>query len=423
MAHSTSAVVHGIRANHAQFIQQLLQVFYVGLTLGSLRTVVPALAEQEFGVPRGSFVLLATFVIAFGIVKGVLNFAAGAWSERVGRRRVLLAGWIAALPIPFLLLYARSWWWIVAATILLGINQGLTWSMTQTSKLDLAGAQQRGFAIGLNEFSGYIGVAVAGIVTGYLAQRYGARHGLFIFAASVVSIALLSTAIWIRETLHWARAEKANTAAASAGNIALSTRAVFALVTWRDTRLAAFNQAGLVEKLIDVVVWVFLPPFLFGAGLTLSQVGWVLSAYGFSWGLLQLWTGRWSDRIGRRRPIVAGMWVCAAGVALLLLGDGVAWWTMSATVMGVGMALLYPNLSAAISDLSQPRWRGTAIGVYRFWRDFGYAVGAAILALVAHLAGTPRAAFLFTAVAMSISGWWVWRFGKIGTASADAGTP
>ncbi len=418
MAHTRAIRAYGIGVNRVQFIHQLLQVFYVGLMLGNLRTVVPALAEREFGVPRGSFLLLATFVVAFGVVKGVLNFIAGAWSERIGRRRVLLIGWCAALPIPFLLFAAQNWWWIVAATVLLGFNQGLTWSMTQTSKLDLAHAGQRGFAIGLNEFAGYVGVAVAGVVTAYFAQHFGARSGLMLFALGIVSVALISTLFWVRETLDWAHAEQASDATT---NGVLSTREVFARVTWRDARLAAFNQAGLIEKFVDVLVWVFLPPYLFNAGLTLSEIGWVVSIYGFCWGVLQLWTGRWSDRIGRRRPVVAGMWICAIGVALLLAGNGMGAWAASAALMGVGMALLYPNLSAAVSDLAQPRWRGTAIGVYRFWRDFGYAVGAALLATVARIAGSPRGAFGITAVAMLLSGLWVWRYGE--TKATTGATP
>src|SRR5690242_2510523 len=235
-------LTHGIRANRVQFLHQLLQVLLVGFTLGMMRTVVPALAEAEFGVPRGSFLLLTAFVVAFGFVKGTLNFVAGRLSERIGRKRVLLLGWLAALPIPLLIFYAESWNWIVAATVLLGINQGFTWSMTQTAKLDITRLDERGLTIGLNEFSGYVGVALAGILTGYLATALGARTGLLVFGLFVVLLALLLTQLWIEDTLPWARAEAAKHRAGTAGgprpryprNIAEhpSTWQVFALMSW-----------------------------------------------------------------------------------------------------------------------------------------------------------------------------------------------
>lgn len=406
---------HGIGANRGQFAHQLLQVFFVGLALGNLRTVVPALAESEFGVARQSFLLLGAFVLAFGVVKSVLNLLAGLWSERWGRARILLFGWLAALPVPVLILFAQNWYWIVAATLLLGVNQGLAWSMTQTAKLDLAGRHQRGFAIGLNEFAGYVGVALAGIVSAYLTQRFGLRLGLFGFGLAVAVAALALVICCVRDTRAWAQLEAAavpaDTRYAKARSDAPTLREVFAVVTWRDSRLASVNQAGLVEKFVDVLVWVFFPAFLFQRGLNLAQIGWVVSAYALSWGALQLFTGRLSDRYGRRRPITWGMGLCALGVALMVAGSGVAWWSLASLVTGVGMALLYPNLSAAVSDLAPPRWRGAAIGVYRFWRDFGYAAGAALIGTVAWLTGTIEAAFLFTAAAMAASGLAVWRWG------------
>ena len=415
MSFAVDTITHGIRANRGQFSHQLLQVLFVGLALGMMRTVVPALAESEFGVPRQSFLLLGAFVLAFGVVKSVLNLLAGFWSERWGRHRILALGWFAAIPVPVLIWFAANWYWIVAATLLLGVNQGLTWSMTQTAKLDLAGRDQRGFAIGLNEFSGYVGVAIAGIATAYLAERYGMRAGLFGFGMAVIATALALTLCCVRDTRAWAQAEQralanGDTSTAAIRNGRASLKEVFARVTWRDARLASINQAGLVEKFVDVLLWVFVPALLFQRGFTLAQIGWVVSVYAFSWGGLQLFTGSLSDRIGRRRPIVWGMWICATGVAIALLGTSVAWWSFAAGVIGTGMALLYPNLSAAIGDLAAPAWRGTAIGVYRFWRDFGYAVGAVLIGAVAWLIGAIEGAFIFTAVAMAISGAvvWVW---------------
>ncbi len=413
---------HGIRHNFAQFGHQLIQVFLVGMTIGMMRTVVPALGETEFGVPKGSFLLLTTFVVAFGFVKGTLNFVAGRLSERLGRQKVLLWGWASALPIPFLILYAPSWNWIVFATVLLGVNQGFTWSMTQTAKLDLTRPDQRGLVIGLNEFSGYVGLAVAGIITGYLAGALGPRQGLLVFGLAVILTAGLLTVLWVKDTLPWAKAEGAKHAAGKSSgpkprypqNIPdqPTTWEVFTLMSWRDKRMAAVSQAGLVEKFVDALIWVFYPVFLYRHGLSLANIGWVIGVYGFVWGGSQFFTGKLSDHVGRQKPIVAGMWLCGAGVGMMLLGDTVAWWSMSAAVTGFGMALLYPNLSAAVSDIAHPNWRGSAIGIYRFWRDLGYGIGALALGLVAHWSGAIEEAFWFVAIAMFLSGLLVQVFGE-----------
>jgi MFS family permease len=404
---------HGIRLNLGQFLHQLFQVLCVGLTIGMMRTVIPALAESEFGVPRNSFVLLTSFVIAFGFVKGILNFVAGRLSERIGRKLVLLIGWLAALPIPAMVLWAPSWDWIVGATVLLGVNQGLTWSMTQTSKLDITTPDQRGLAIGLNEFSGYIGVATAGIVTGYLASALGARQGVALFGIITVTVALALTLLWVRETLPWAHSEAKKHAAGLSGvsprypkNISdqPSTFEVFALVTWRDRRFMAITQAGLVEKFVDALVWVFYPVFLYRHGVSLSNIGWVVGIYGFVWGGSQLFTGRMSDQWGRHRLNVCGMWICGIGVALMLVFDSVAGWSFSAGLSGFGMALLYPNLSAAVADIAHPNWRGSAIGTYRFWRDLGYGIGALGMGIAATWYGTIEGGFWFVATTMFLSG-------------------
>lgn len=405
---------HGIRPNLNQFLLLLMQVLLVGLTLGMTRTVVPALAESDFGVPRNSFLLLSSFVVAFGLVKGVMNFVAGRLSERVGRKRVLLWGWVIALPIPLMIWFAPNWNWVVAATVLLGVNQGLTWSMTQTSKLDITRLEERGLTLGLNEFAGYVGVALAGILTAYLATRLGARQGLLIFGLCVITLALLLTYLWVKDTLPWAKAEAAKNAPGTAQTLRPrypkgvssnpSTWEIFTLMSWRDKRLMAFCQAGLVEKFVDALVWVFYPVFLYQKGMSLPQVGWIIGLYGLVWGGSQLFTGRLSDRIGRHRPNVLGMWICGAGVAAMVLGNGVVWWAASAAMSGFGMALLYPNLSAAVADISHPAWRGSAIGIYRFWRDLGYGIGALGLGLVAHFTGHMEAAFWFVAIFMALSG-------------------
>jgi MFS family permease len=415
-------LTQGLRANLGQFLHLLLQVLLVGLTLGMMRTVVPALADAEFGVPRTSFLLLAAFVVAFGVVKGVMNFVAGRLSERVGRRRVLLLGWLVALPIPFMVWYAPTWSWVVAATVFLGVNQGLTWSMTQTAQLDLARTQERGLALGLNEFAGYVGVAIAGIVTAWLATRMGARQGLLVFGLGVIVCALTLAWLALRETLPWAQAEAARHAPpALLGPQPGSPRAlsshpgtweVFALMSWRDRRFFALCQAGLVEKFVDALVWVLYPVYLYQQGLGLTQVGAVIGVYGLSWGVLQLFTGRLSDRIGRHRLNVWGMWLCGLGVALMVMGQGALWWSWSAALSGLGMAALYPNLSAAVADMAHPSWRGSAIGIYRFWRDLGYAIGALGLGLAAHFTGEVGSAFWFVALSMLISGLALWWLGE-----------
>jgi MFS family permease len=258
-----TALPLGIRENRVQFTHQLIQVLLVGFAIGMMRTVIPALAETEFGVARGSFLLLTAFVVAFGVVKAVMNFVAGRLSERIGRQQVLLWGWIIALPIPVMIWAAPNWGWIVAATVLLGVNQGLCWSMTQTSKLDITRADQRGLTMGLNEFSGYVGVALAGVVTAYVAEAMGARLGLLVFGLTVIGVALVLTVVWVKDTLPWAKAETA------AHKISApkfppryphgvpehpTTAEVFALMSWRDKRLAALSQAGLVEKFVDALV-------------------------------------------------------------------------------------------------------------------------------------------------------------------------
>lgn len=404
---------HGIRANLGQFLHQLLQVLLVGMAIGMTRTVVPALAEAEFGVPRGSFTLLVAFVVGFGFVKGALNFVAGRLAESWGRRRVLLLGWVTALPIPLLIYFAPSWSWIVVATLLLGVNQGFTWSMTQTAKLDLTRPDQRGLTIGFNEFSGYIGVSISGIVTAYLAAALGARTGLLFFGLTVIGLATLLTVLFVKDTLPWARKEKPMAAASgetlhprypTGVSAQPSTREIFTLVTWRDRRFFAICQAGLVEKFVDALVWVFYPVYLYEKGVSLPGIGWIVGVYGFTWGASQLVTGRLSDHWGRQKLNVAGMWICGTGVALMLLGAGAAWWSFSAAVSGLGMAMLYPNLSAAIADISAPHWRASAIGTYRFWRDLGYGIGALCLGMAAASTQSIEGAFWFVAAAMLLSG-------------------
>lgn len=406
----------GIRVNLRPFLEQLLQVFFVGLTIGLQRTVIPALAETEFGVAKGSMTAIFAFIVSFGLVKGAMNFVSGRISERVGRRRVLIWGWLVALPIPFMILYAPSWGWIVAANVLLGVNQGFAWSMTVTAKMDIVKANERGSATGLNEFAGYGGVALAGLATGYLASYFDPRMSLFVFGLVVALLALLAAHLAFTETLPWARAEAARHAAgANAGPGAAFVEApdtptagqIFALVTWRNRNFSALAQAGSVEKFTDALMWALVPVFMVSQGARLIEIGWVTGIYGLVWGASQLVTGPLSDRVGRKWPTVTGFFLCSGGVLAFPFLASVTAWGAAAAVTGFGMALLYPTLIAAMGDIAHPAWRGSALGVYRFWRDLGYAIGALAMGLIADASGLLEAGFWFTGLAMAGSGLWL----------------
>lgn len=407
------ALRQGIRQNRALFSHLLLQVLLVGLTIGMMRTVIPALAESDFGLPANDFFLLCTFVIAFGVVKGCMNFVAGRLAEHLGRKQVLQLGWLVALPIPLMIASAPSWNWIVAATLLLGVNQGLAWSMSQTSKLDITAPEQRGLTLGLNELAGYMGVALAGILTAYLAEIAGVRQSLLGFGLVVIVSGLLLSTLCVVETHDWiipVQGKRASPPAASASRLPTGLSAVpgtFEIlrhVSWRDRRLAALMQAGLVEKFVDALVWIFYPVYLSQQGVKLADAAWIIGIYGGTWGLSQLLTGHWSDRIGRQRLNVLGMWLCGLSVLMMPWHASLLWWSSCAALTGFGMAMLYPNLAAAVADLSAPEWRGSSIGIYRFWRDLGYAVGALVLGLGTGLSGDVITGFWITGIAMLISG-------------------
>ncbi|NNM81360.1 MAG: MFS transporter [Burkholderiales bacterium] len=396
-----SVYTRGIRANLHQFLQQALQVFFVGLLIGMERNVLPVLS-LDFGVEKGSFLFLMSFVVSFGLVKGILNFVAGRLSEKIGRKKVLLLGWIAAIPIPFMILHAQNWGWIVAANVFLGINQGFAWSMTVTSKVDITRAEQRGFATGVNEFAGYAAVGIGGLATGYLAKFWNPREAIFAFSLCVIGAAFLIALLFVRETLPWARAEgreKKQGAQANSG-----AWSVFTMVSFRHPTFRLLCQAGVANKVADALLWVLFPAFLHEKGLDLVEIGWITAVYGLTWGASQLFTGALSDRVGRKKPIVAGLWILGIGVSAVTLVEGITAWIGCAAIMGAGMALLYPNLIAAVADLSHPEWRSTALGTYRYWRDTGYAIGAFLLGLVAQIGGSIRAAFWTTALVLLISG-------------------
>ncbi len=388
---------HGIRNNLAQFLLQLLQVFLVGLTIGMMRTVVPALAETDFGLQNQQFTLLASFVVVFGAVKAVMNLLAGHFADRHGRKRVLVAGWLLALPVPWLIYMAPNWNWIVAATLLLGVQQGLCWSMALNSKLDLTRPEQKGLVNGLNEFSGYAAVAVAGVITAWMAERWGARQGLALFGTAVICSGLLLAVLAIRETRPWAHAAGKRTEAKT------SLWRMFLLGSWENRTLMSLSQAGLVEKFADALVWVFLPVFLVSRGLDLVTASGIIAIYGLVWGGSQLITGPLSDRIGRKPLITGGMLLCALGLALMPMSETPWQWSLEAGITGLGMAMLYPTLGSAVADFSPPAQRSTLLGIYRFWRDFGYAVAALTMGLLAQWSRGLDAPFHLAAAALVLS--------------------
>jgi MFS family permease len=400
----------GIRANWLQIGLQLVQIFLVGLTIGMTRVVIPGLAETEFGLEAQSFFLLTSFVVVFGAVKAVMNLFAGKWSERYGRKRVLVAGWVVALPIPFLLYWSPSWNWIIAATVLLGFNQGLAWSMALNSKLDLAKTSQKGLINGINEFSGYAAVGIAGVLTAIIVEAIGARMGLLVFSLAVIVSGLLLALFTIVETLPWAKLHEAPKQK-QLNEPTQSLAQLFKFASLQSKPLIALNQAGLVEKFTDALIWIFLPVFFLQQGLTLVQAGSIIAIYGLTWGGLQLITGPLSDRIGRKGLIVWGMVFSGTAVMAIPFTSTVSLWSAEAALAGFGMAMLYPNLGAAVGDFSPTQYRASLVGIYRFWRDSGYAFGALLMGILAQWSQSMTIPFVFVAVSMLLSAallvWWV----------------
>jgi MFS family permease len=381
----------GLRSNWRQFTLLLLVNAFVGAMVGQERTIVPLIADQEFGLSSSAVIL--SFIVSFGIVKAVANLLAGRFSDRIGRKRILVSGWVAGLPVPLLLMLAPSWGWVVAANVLLGINQGLCWSTTVIMKIDLVGPKQRGLAMGLNEFAGYISVSLAAFLTGYLASTYGLRPLPFYPGIAFAVLGLILSLLFVRETRGYAQHESKQGPVSSGLRQApaLSFAQILLLTSWRDRALFAASQAGMVNNLNDGVVWGLIPIYLTSAGLPLAQVAVITAIYPGVWGASQLVTGALSDHWGRKWLIASGMWVQAGGIALFVLAHGFLPWLAGAVLLGIGTALVYPTLLAAIGDIAHPDWRATAVGVYRLWRDGGYAVGALTAGLLADAWGIPTA--------------------------------
>jgi MFS family permease len=389
------AVRLGLRANLYQFTLLMVVNAFVGAMVGLERTILPAIAEKEFHLAARTAIL--SFIVVFGVVKALTNYFAGRLSDRVGRKVVLVTGWLVATPVPFLLMWAPSWNWVLFANALLGISQGLTWSTTVIMKIDLAGPARRGAAMGLNEFAGYLAVALAAAATGHLAVTYGLRPQPFYLGVGFVAAGLLLSVLLVRETLAHARHEGRQSAQPDR-TAQLSQRDIFWRTTLKDRELSSISQAGLVNNLNDGMAWGLFPLFFAAAGMSLTRIGWLAAIYPAVWGIGQLFTGALSDRLGRKWLIAAGMWVQAAGIGLIALSSGFARFAAGGVLLGLGTAMVYPTLLAGIGDVAHPSWRASSVGVYRLWRDLGYAVGAVLAGLTADALGLSAAIWLVAAV-------------------------
>ncbi len=385
----------GLRANLAQFSLLVVVNAFVGAMVGMERSILPSIAEEEFHL--AAKVAILSFIVVFGVSKALTNYVAGRVSDAVGRKRVLVAGWLVAVPVPFLLMWAPSWSWILFANLLLGISQGLTWSTAVIMKIDLAGPENRGLAMGLNEFAGYFAVALSALATGQVASLYGLRPEPFFLGVAYVVMGLGLSTILVRETHHHVAVEVGRAGAAPT-EATPGAREIFWRTTAGDRDLSAVTQAGLVNNLNDGMAWGLFPILFAQAGLGLSTIGWLAALYPAVWGLSQLVTGALSDRIGRKGLIVGGMLTQAAGLGVVATGHATFAFATGQVLLGLGTAMVYPTLLAAIGDVARPSWRASAIGVYRLWRDLGYAIGAVLAGLVADAFGVSTAVWVVAAL-------------------------
>ena len=385
-AAAASPVALGLKANWRQFSLLVLINAFVGGMVGIERTVVPLIGSEEFGI--ASTTLIVSFIVSFGVVKAFANLISGQLADTWGRKRVLILGWLFGLPVPFIIIWAPSWDWIIAANALLGISQGFAWSMTVIMKVDLVGPKGRGMAVGLNEFAGYFAVGITAFLTGYLAGQYGLRPvPIYLGVAYALLGTILSIAL-VRDTRDHVRMEMAGHAKQASP---ISFREVFALTSFRDRHLFAASQAGLVNNLNDGMSWGIFPLFFAANGLGIERIGILKAVYPGVWGLLQVATGPLSDRWGRKGLIAAGMWVQAGALFLTAFTRDFGWWLTASILLGLGTAMVYPSLIAAVSDAAHPSWRARSLSVYRFWRDLGYAIGALSAGLIADYFGLASA--------------------------------
>jgi MFS family permease len=388
---AAGAVRLGLRENLPQFVLLVLVNAFVGAMVGMERSILPAIAEHEFQLAARTAIL--SFIVVFGVAKALTNYAAGRLSDRAGRKRILVAGWLVAAPVPFLLMWAPSWNWVLVANLLLGISQGLTWSTTVIMKIDLVGPRQRGLAMGLNEFAGYFALATSALATGWVATSYGLRPQPFYLGVVFVVFGLALSILVVRDTTSHVTHEAA-TRDACAPVGALSPREVFWRTTLGDRTLSSVSQAGLVNNLNDGMAWGLFPLVFAASGLRLDAVGALAALYPAVWSLGQVVTGGLSDRIGRKPLIVWGMWLQAIGIALVASSSATWEFAVAAVLLGIGTAMVYPALLAAVGDVAHPSWRASAVGVYRLWRDLGYAIGALIAGFTADAFGVTAAVWL-----------------------------
>jgi len=379
---TASSVRLGLKENWPQFALLVLINAFVGGMVGIERTVVPLIGSEEFNI--SSTTLVVSFIVSFGVVKACANLVSGQLADAWGRKRVLILGWLVGLPVPFMIMWAPSWEWVIAANALLGINQGLAWSMTVIMKIDLVGPKSRGLAVGLNEFAGYLAVGVTAFLTGYLASKYGLRPVPIYLGVAYAILGTALSILLVRDTREHVRLE---TAAHTQQSVPISFREIFLLTSFKDRNLFAASQAGLVNNLNDGMSWGIFPLFFASFGLHVDRIGILKAVYPATWGILQIATGPLSDRWGRKGLIVAGMWVQAAGLFLTAATSRFEWWLAGSLLLGLGTAMVYPSLIAAVSDASHPSWRARSLSVYRFWRDLGYAIGALAAGLIADLLG------------------------------------
>ncbi|MBX3246081.1 MAG: MFS transporter [Myxococcales bacterium] len=389
---SKPAVQLGLRENWAQFSLLVVVNAFVGAMVGMERSILPAIAEDEFQLAARTAIL--SFIVVFGVTKALTNYFAGRWSDRFGRKHVLVAGWLVAAPVPFLLMWAPSWSWILVANVLLGVSQGLTWSTTVIMKIDLAGPKNRGLAMGLNEFAGYFAVALSALATGFIAAEVGLRPQPFYLGVGFVALGALLSLFAVKETLHHVTHESK----LAGTHDALSQREVITRTSFTDPDLSSVSQAGMINNLNDGMAWGLFPLVFAAANMSLAEIGTLAAIYPAVWGLAQLVTGAWSDRIGRKGLIVAGMWTQAAGIVVIALASTFALFATGAVLLGLGTAMVYPTLLAAIGDVAHPSWRASAVGVYRLWRDMGYAVGALLAGIVADAFGLSAATLTIAAL-------------------------
>jgi MFS family permease len=386
----------GLKENWKQFTLLVIVNAFVGAMIGLERSILPKIAEADFGIAARSAIL--SFIVVFGLSKAFMNYFAGRFSDRFGRKAILIAGWLMATPVPFLLMWAKDWNWILVANLFLGVSQGLTWSITVIMKIDLAGPAKRGLAMGLNEFAGYAAVAASALATGYIASEYSLRPEPFYLGVVYVALGLLMSVFLVKETKHHVAKETSQTRPLA---VPVSQKDVFLKTSFTDKNLSAVTQAGFVNNLNDGMAWGLFPIFFAAHQLDLQHIGWLAAIYPATSGILQLWTGHLSDSLGRKWMIAWGMWIQAIGIGITALGTQFIHFAFGSLLLGVGTAMVYPTLLAAIGDVAHPSWRASSVGIYRFWRDSGYAVGALIAGLVADAFGLTAAVWVVAALTMA----------------------